>query len=330
MGPHKRRGQEEGGRVIRDMWHGIVFNEPTPPKNVQAFHCRLPARISVSTFFCAMPRTLPPFVILPPARPASADDTVHRTRCTCHMVRDSRTARGGRQWPWALVSEEKTEGGCRGSMRDERHRQAAAAERRRRVAAMPASACRSVGSGQMESSVSSGSRRCRGVSPAAKAAAGSTTARVRGAGSCCGPAGGRWRTQQRRATALRTLFAIGVGLVMHARGATGYLIKAHMHWERVGAFPHYLTTPPEEKDASKEWPRSTLCYNGPSCAKHMPDYACNSDCGNPNIGIKDDTGQNYPKDDMIRFVRLPNPAVPRAPCVSLLSLSFLDCASARW
>ena len=229
------------------------------------------------------------------------------------MVRDGRTARGGRQWPWALVSEEKTEGGCRGSMRDERHRQAAAAERRRRVAAMPASACRSVGRGQMESSVSSGSMRCRGVSPAAKAAAGSTTARVRGAGSACGPVGGRWRAQQRRATALRTLFAIGVGLVMHARGATGYLIKAHMHWERVGAFPHYLTTPPEGEVV---WPRSTLCYNGPSCAKHMPDYDCNSDCGNPNIGIKDDTGQNYPKANMIRFVRLPNPAVSRAPCVT--------------
>ena len=309
--------------------HCIQRTHPT--KNVQAFQCSVGCRkVLVSTFSLRDASDVASFVILPPARPASADDTGHRTRCTCHMVRDSRTARGGRQWPWALVSEEKTEGGCRGSMRDERHRQAAAAERRRRVAAMPASACRSVGSGQMESSVSSGSRRCRGVSPAAKAAAGSTTARVRGAGSCCGPAGGRWRTQQRRATALRTLFAIGVGLVMHARGATGYLIKAHMHWERVGAFPHYLTTPPEEKDASKEWPRSTLCYNGPSCAKHMPDYACNSDCGNPNIGIKDDTGQNYPKDYMIRFVRLPNPAVPRAPCVSLLSLSFLDCASARW
>lgn len=309
--------------------HCIQRTHPT--KNVQAFQCSVGCRkVLVSTFSLRDASDVASFVILPPARPASADDTGHRTRCTCHMVRDSRTARGGRQWPWALVSEEKTEGGCRGSMRDERHRQAAAAERRRRVAAMPASACRSVGSGQMESSVSSGSRRCRGVSPAAKAAAGSTTARVRGAGSCCGPAGGRWRTQQRRATALRTLFAIGVGLVMHARGATGYLIKAHMHWERVGAFPHYLTTPPEEKDASKEWPRSTLCYNGPSCAKHMPDYDCNSDCGNPNIGIKDDTGQNYPKDYMIRFVRLPNPAVPRAPCVSLLSLSFLDCASARW
>ena len=48
----------------------------------------------------------------------------------------------------------------------------------------------------------------------------------------------------------------------------------------------------------------------------MPDYVCNSDCGNPNIGIKDDTGQNYPKEYMIRFVRLPNPAVPRAPCVT--------------
>ena len=137
------------------------------------------------------------------------------------MVRDGLTARGGRQWPWALVSDERTEGGCRGSMRDERHRQAAAAERRGRVAAMPASACRPVGSGQMESSVSSGSGLYRGVSPTGKAAAGSTTTPVRGAGSGCGPAGGRCCAQQRRATALRTLFAIGVGLVMHARGATG-------------------------------------------------------------------------------------------------------------
>ena len=209
------------------------------------------------------------------------------------MVRDGLTARGGRQWPWALVSDERTEGGCRGSMRDERHRQAAAAERRGRVAAMPASACRPVGSGQMESSVSSGSGLYRGVSPTGKAAAGSTTTPVRGAGSGCGPAGGRCCAQQRRATALRTLFAIGVGLVMHARGATGYLIKAHMHWERVGAFPHYLTTPPKPPGFQDwDWPLSTLCYNGPSCAKHTPDYYCNSDCGNPNIGIKD--GQNYP------------------------------------
>ena len=102
---------------------------------------------------------------------------------------------------------------------------------------------------------------------------------------------------------------------MHARGATGYLIKAHMHWERVGAFPHYLTTPPKPPGFQDwDWPLSTLCYNGPSCAKHTPDYYCNSDCGNPNIGIKD--GQNYPKPQMIRFVRVPNPAIPRAPCVT--------------
>lgn len=102
---------------------------------------------------------------------------------------------------------------------------------------------------------------------------------------------------------LRSVYAwcvVGAALLLQAPAASAYLIKSSLYWERVGAFPHYLTTPPGGVGAS--WPKSGLCYNGPGCGKNTPEYRCNPDCGNPNIGIKDST--KYPKAFLIRFVSL--------------------------
>jgi hypothetical protein len=90
---------------------------------------------------------------------------------------------------------------------------------------------------------------------------------------------------------------VGAALLLQAPAASAYLVKSHLYWERVGAFPHYLTT---TAGAAGSWPKSQLCYNGPDCGKNTPEYQCNSDCGNPNIGLKDKN--KYPKAFLIRFV----------------------------
>jgi hypothetical protein len=97
-----------------------------------------------------------------------------------------------------------------------------------------------------------------------------------------------------------TLCVLGAALVLQAPAASAYLIKSHLYWERVGAFPHYLTTPPGGQSAS--WPKSTICYNGPSCAKNLPEYGCNPDCGNPDIGLTNAAA--FPKAFLIRFVSI--------------------------
>ena len=93
------------------------------------------------------------------------------------------------------------------------------------------------------------------------------------------------------------LCVVGAVLLLQAPAASAYLVKSHLYWERVGAFPHYLTT---TAGAAGSWPKSQLCYNGPDCGKNTPEYQCNSDCGNPNIGLKDKN--KYPKAFLIRFV----------------------------
>ena len=90
---------------------------------------------------------------------------------------------------------------------------------------------------------------------------------------------------------------MGAALLLQAPAASAYLVKSHLYWERVGAFPHYLTT---TAGAAGSWPKSQLCYNGPDCGKNTPEYQCNPDCGNPNIGLKDKN--KYPKAFLIRFV----------------------------
>ena len=85
-------------------------------------------------------------------------------------------------------------------------------------------------------------------------------------------------------------------VLLQAPAASAYLIKSHWYWERVGAFPHYLAG-----GQSGPWPKSSLCYNGPDCSQSI-DKQCNSDCGNPGIGIQDAT--NYPKPFLVRFVSL--------------------------
>ena len=106
------------------------------------------------------------------------------------------------------------------------------------------------------------------------------------------------RRQRRPASRIPALVLLGVALVLQAPSAAAYLIKSHLYWERVGAFPHYLTEPPGQQGGA--WPRSSLCYNGPSCAKNTPDYRCNPDCGNPDIALTNDNA--YPKAYLIRFV----------------------------
>jgi hypothetical protein len=109
------------------------------------------------------------------------------------------------------------------------------------------------------------------------------------------------RRQRSVLSVLRALCAVLVVAVMRGTGTAAYLIKSHLHWERVGAFPHYLAEP---ADGDLLWPKTTLCYNGPSCAKNGPDYQCNPNCGEPTIGLKD-AGLNYPKAYLIRFVSIP-------------------------
>ena len=93
-------------------------------------------------------------------------------------------------------------------------------------------------------------------------------------------------------------------VLLQAPAASAYLIKSHLYWERVGAFPHYLTQP-TGGGTSFTWPRSSLCYNGPDCSKSI-DQLCNPDCGNPNIGIAPPGGSSqhaaYPKPFLVRFV----------------------------
>jgi hypothetical protein len=87
-------------------------------------------------------------------------------------------------------------------------------------------------------------------------------------------------------------------VLLQAPAASAYLIKSHLYWERVGAFPHYLTGH-SGGGQSFDWPRSSLCYNGPDCSQSI-DQKCNSDCGNPDIGFQD--ASNYPKPFLVRFV----------------------------
>lgn len=105
------------------------------------------------------------------------------------------------------------------------------------------------------------------------------------------------RSSQARSS-LPVLFLLGTMSMVQLHSASAYLIKSHLYWERVGAFPHYLTGKPGLPAVA--WPISSLCYNGPSCAKNTPDYRCNPDCGNPNIALKNDGA--YPKAYLIRFV----------------------------
>jgi hypothetical protein len=107
------------------------------------------------------------------------------------------------------------------------------------------------------------------------------------------------RSRQARSS-LPVLFLLGAVSMVQLHSASAYLIKSHLYWERVGAFPHYLTEPPGQQGGA--WPKSSLCYNGPSCAKNTPDYRCNPDCGNPNIALKNDGA--YPKAYLIRFVSI--------------------------
>lgn len=93
---------------------------------------------------------------------------------------------------------------------------------------------------------------------------------------------------------------LGAAFMLQLHSASSYLIKSHLYWERVGAFPHYLTEPPGLQGGA--WPKSSLCYNGPSCAKNTPDYRCNPDCGNPDIALTNDVA--YPKAYLIRFVSI--------------------------
>jgi len=96
-------------------------------------------------------------------------------------------------------------------------------------------------------------------------------------------------------SAASAVCAVAAALVLCAPPGSAYLIKSFMHWERVGAFPQYIT----QKPSGSTWPRSRHCWNGP-CGKNTPDYLCNPDCGNPNIGMTDDT--KYPKAFLIRIV----------------------------
>jgi len=131
------------------------------------------------------------------------------------------------------------------------------------------------------------------------------------------------RRPRRPAGRMPALVLLGAALVLQAPAAAAYLIKSHLYWERVGAFPHYLTEPPGQQGGA--WPRSSLCYNGPTCAKNTPDYRCNPDCGNPDISLKNNIA--YPKAYLIRFVSsaLPLPFVYLAqpPQCSPFLLSFL-------
>jgi hypothetical protein len=94
-----------------------------------------------------------------------------------------------------------------------------------------------------------------------------------------------------------TLCALGCVLVLQAHTASAYLVKSHLHWERIGAFPHYVNAPSQN---GTSWPYSSYCFNGPACGKNTPDYLCNPACGDPNIGLKD--GGAWPKPFLIRFV----------------------------
>ena len=123
-----------------------------------------------------------------------------------------------------------------------------------------------------------------------------------------------------RPSRLRSVYAwcvVGAALLLQAPAASAYLVKSSLYWERVGAFPHYLTTPCGNTvpcALGGAWPKSGFCYNGPSCAKNTPDYRCNPDCGNPDIGIKD--SQKYPKAYMIRFVSSRSVPLALARCLA--------------
>ena len=103
------------------------------------------------------------------------------------------------------------------------------------------------------------------------------------------------RSLRRGPRAVLALCVFAVALVLQAPSCTAYLIKSFMHWERVGAFPQFIM----QRSRGATWPRSRHCWNGP-CGKNTPDYLCNPDCGNPNIGMTDDS--KYPKAFLIRIV----------------------------
>ena len=123
---------------------------------------------------------------------------------------------------------------------------------------------------------------------------------------------GRVRPRPGRLSSVYAWYVVVTALILQIPEASAYLVKSSLYWERVGVFPHYLTTPPGGIGAS--WPKSILCYNGPDCGKNTPDYRCNPDCGNPDIGIQD--SQNYPKAYMIRFVSSRSVPLALARCLA--------------
>jgi len=129
----------------------------------------------------------------------------------------------------------------------------------------------------------------------------------------CAQLGNRVRASTRaakvvvHANAAYVLYVLGAALMLHAPAASAYLLKSHLHWERIGAFPHYITTVGAgQATPTGKWPAgpvNSLCYNGAGCGKNTPDYLCNPDCGNPNIGLAQGMDNaNYPKAFLIRFV----------------------------
>jgi len=115
------------------------------------------------------------------------------------------------------------------------------------------------------------------------------------------------RNHARCEAAMASVLCVCVAtMLLQAPAASAYLIKSHLYWERVGAFPHYLTQP-AGGGQSFTWPRSSLCYNGPDCSQSI-DQLCNPDCGNPDIGIAPPGGSvqdtSYPKPFLVRFVSL--------------------------
>ena len=148
-----------------------------------------------------------------------------------------------------------------------------------------------------------------------------------GPGQSCGnaPCDGRLCPRPGRLRSVYAWCVVGAALLLQAPAASAYLVKSSLYWERVGAFPHYLTTP--EGGIGASWPKSGLCYNGPGCGKNTPEYRCNPDCGNPDIGIKDRI--KYPKPYLIRFVSSRRVPLALARCPARTQSRMPDCCGGR-